>query len=261
MKTNRFWLVGPFTAMLAVVTGLGYVAQEEAPAESEAEPELVTVPFVGCPGDGQVGPLPAPEHEDLRLNIPPTNAERLAYFTSSKTGQGGVLAPRSWHCFYLYGSGGDILVVRPEPIGESGMFTATRHDIPGQAVVSTFNWGQSSARDAVAEVIARAFPSRRETAQYLIRLFPQFSIPLGPYPDDKLTPHGENAVEFETPAHAQGLGTYLAFRPSSTPVRGIVVLQGTAPDLVTVSVRLPDDDQILTGTILAVAEMENTEPQ
>jgi hypothetical protein len=59
-----------------------------------------TVPFVGCPMDGQQGPIEAPVRP---LDIPPVSdgvAGRLAYYAS---GNIGVLAPRGWSCLGLLG--------------------------------------------------------------------------------------------------------------------------------------------------------------
>lgn len=72
-----------------------------------------TVPFVGCKSDGQVGPIDAPKGKDVVLPIPAEAAARLAYY---KADHFGVLGPRAWNCFRLYGSSGNVLFVSPGPI-------------------------------------------------------------------------------------------------------------------------------------------------
>src|SRR5262245_60398919 len=71
----------------------------------------VTVPFVGCRSDGQVGPLEAPTGKSPSMTLAPETARRLAYYKSEYSF--GVLAPRGWHCLDLYGSSGDTLYVSP----------------------------------------------------------------------------------------------------------------------------------------------------
>ena len=44
-------------------------------------------------------------------------ASKLAYYQAEKGI--GVLAPRDWHCFGTYGSGGDTLYVTPQPINSA----------------------------------------------------------------------------------------------------------------------------------------------
>ena len=64
----------------------------------------LTVPFVGCPSDGQAGPVATPTGGPVRVSLPARVAAELAYY---KGGQGtGVLAPRGWQCFESYGSSG-----------------------------------------------------------------------------------------------------------------------------------------------------------
>jgi hypothetical protein len=72
------------------------------------------LPFGGCNSDGQVGPLSAPARKTMRVLATPAEAGKLAYYKAAKGI--GVLAPRGWHCFGTYGSGGDTLFVAPDPI-------------------------------------------------------------------------------------------------------------------------------------------------
>jgi hypothetical protein len=73
-----------------------------------------TVPFVGCPADGQQGPVEAPKGEP---RVPPLNdvpAEGLAFYKGEYAP--GAYAPRGWHCRVWYGSSGGFILVTPEPI-------------------------------------------------------------------------------------------------------------------------------------------------
>jgi len=60
-----------------------------APASLNAQ---TTVPFVGCPSDGQLGPLAPPKGNPQYLNVPLKIAAELAYYKAENSP--GVLAPR-----------------------------------------------------------------------------------------------------------------------------------------------------------------------
>src|SRR5713226_5745414 len=99
--------------ILALCTQLSLLAQVKAVAAS-AQRIAVSVPFIGCKSDGQVGPVEAPKGTSTSVPISRKEALELAYYRSA---QGvGVLAPRGWYCFGTYGSGGDTLFVSPQPI-------------------------------------------------------------------------------------------------------------------------------------------------
>ena len=90
-------------------------------SSASAQSAAVTVPFVGCASDGQAGPQAAPSGQSLAVAIPAGLAQRLAYY---KAEDGiGVLAPRGWHCFSTYGSGGSNLFVSPDPIDTTELFS------------------------------------------------------------------------------------------------------------------------------------------
>src|SRR6185437_1740796 len=72
------------------------------------------VSFVGCASDGQAGSLKAASGRSKRMAIPAGAAQRLAYYKAENGF--GVLAPKGWHCFGTYGSGGANLFVSPNPI-------------------------------------------------------------------------------------------------------------------------------------------------
>src|SRR5512142_3026155 len=77
------------------------------PSKASNHRITVRVPFEGCKSDGQVGPLDAPSGGTVAVLATRDEAAKLSYY---KAENGiGVLAPRDWHCFGTYGSGGDQL--------------------------------------------------------------------------------------------------------------------------------------------------------
>ena len=206
------------------------------------------VPLVGCKSDGQTGPVDAPTGKDPVLPISARAAERLAYYT---VGDQGVLAPRNWYCFGLYGSGGTHLYVGPRPIP----------DVPVEiGIVVSNRPGGTSGRFSVAEVISRVFPAhvdfvRRVESEGLLDTPPEF--PSGPYPDDRLSYKNAETVEYETRPDAEGLGTYdSSLIKNPTPIRGVAMLLGDTPDLLLLSVRLPPGLADLTDTIIQQVERD-----
>jgi hypothetical protein len=102
------------------VLSIGLLAQLATPEAVSGSHPTVFVPFVGCRSDGQTGPLDAPKRRSKSVLIAAKDAQNLAYYQSA---QGiGVLAPRGWQCFGLYGSGGDTLYVTPSPIDRTSVF-------------------------------------------------------------------------------------------------------------------------------------------
>src|SRR5712671_4713799 len=63
-----------------------------------------SAPFTACKSDGQVGSLPAPTHANIAVQVDASAAPRLSYY-KAQNGP-GVLGPRGWSCFEIYGSSG-----------------------------------------------------------------------------------------------------------------------------------------------------------
>lgn len=257
MKASRFLL-----ASLAVCGGLAgtwpafaQTGSAVPPAKSTA---YVTVPFVGCASDGQVGPLKAPSGKGLPVAISAGMAKRLAYY-KAEDGP-GVLAPRGWHCFSTYGSNGASLFVGPDPIDSKTLFSLDWKGFTGPAVQISVSSGGTSGRFQVAKVIARVFPAYNTFAQNVIAegIEPASDFPFGPYPGDKLTYHGKNVVEFETPANAQGLGTDSRLQMNASPIEGVAIIAGADTDLVQLSARIPTNDSDLIPYMVTQAESEVT---
>jgi hypothetical protein len=217
------------------------------------------VPFVGCKSDGQVGPRKAPQGKPKTISAPPAVAQRLAYY-EVRYGV-GVLAPRGWFCFGTYGSSGTNLYVAPQPLDPKLILSAAWKGFTGPAVQSTIEYGGTSGRFGVAQTIARVFPTHTEFVSKIISDQEQISpvsFPRGPYPNDKLVYKSNDSVEFETPAHSNGLGTDSFLLPSPDPIHGVKILVGAEPDLLSLSVRLPASDTNLTSIIIQQIEKEAT---
>jgi hypothetical protein len=118
------------------------------PITSNQETSGARVPFVACRSDGQAGPRPLPTEEKV-IQLNPAVAEKLAYYESSVSR--GILAPRGWSCYGVYGSSGSAFVVTPEPI-------ALEWPLVGPIVEVDSTSGDTSGRLEVATVVVRVFP-------------------------------------------------------------------------------------------------------
>ena len=152
-----------------------------------AAAQTVTVPFVGCPSDGQTGPLSAPHGKPISVEVEPAVAAQLAHYQSRN--DNGILAPRGWHCAGLYGSNGWILFVSPEAF-EPGKMLGTFY-LRGPVVQLSSSNGDTSGRFEVAKLVRRFFPKHdgfvRDVIAEGIEKPDQF--PAGPFPADR--PSGE----------------------------------------------------------------------
>jgi hypothetical protein len=213
-----------------------------------AEPVRPTagVPFVGCRSDGQMGPEPAPRRPAKTPRVPAGLAGRLAYYASAYN---GVLAPRGWTCFGLYGSNGSTLFVTPKRIPRP--FDSK---IEGPAVQLSVSSGETSGRFEAAQVAARLFPERRKFVEDVIAegIEPASSFPFGPFPHDVLKRQGRDVVEFETPAHQDGMGTKSRLVKSGEPIHGVAMMDDEN-DATVLAVRLDPSMRGLTPVILDAA--------
>jgi hypothetical protein len=214
----------------------------------------VSVPFVRCNSDGQVGPIEAPVEVEKRIPIDPEIAQRLAYYEAGVAP--GLLGPRGWSCFGIYGSGGSSLFITPEPI-ESAPFPLREFTGPVIKIDSTS--GDTSGRFEVAQVVARVFPKHRAFVQGVIDMFDFFAsqVTYGPYPSDKLIYRSERVVEYVTPPNTEGLGTVTSYvKQNNESIEGVAILQEPTPDLLLLSVRLPPDLKVLTSQIIREVERQ-----
>jgi hypothetical protein len=223
---------------------------------SSAAAAPVTVPFVGCPSDGQTDAIPAPEGKPVAVNLPPAVAARLAFYKADI--DSGVLAPRGWHCANLYGSNGWFTVIAQEPVTPADLLADKPVKAP--AIQVSISDGETSGRFKVAQLVARFFPKYRSFTDKVIAegLEKADDFPAGPYKDDKLIVRSPDRVEYITPAGKNGLGTASRLVPCRLPIHAVAALEGADDDgiggALVVVVRLPKDQDDLAPVILGWAK-------
>jgi len=227
-----------------------YVFAQGKAAPARRGATTVSVPFVGCKSDGQLGPVDAPKGSRVPVQLEAKEAKELAYYSGVGL---GVLGPRGWDCFGNIGSSGYSLLISPQPIDTTNVFSI---GFVGPGIELSLTEGQSSGRLKVAEVIARVFPDYTGFVRRVSELFPGNSFPVGPYAKDKLTYRGRTVVEYQTPAQTDGLGMHSVLRRNSSPIEGVAILLGNSPDLFLLSVRLSDEQAGLTSAIIGQVEAD-----
>jgi hypothetical protein len=233
-----------------IVASLGSILVSVALAQAATS---VAVPFVGCAADGQMGPIPAPTPIGATPTVRAAAGARLAYYSLDNL---GVLAPRGWHCFGLYGSNGLTLVVTPEPHDADDLLRPETR-LTGPVVELSSRSGGTSGRFEVARIAARIFPAARPFVQHVIDegIEPKEEFPFGPYPDDRLIRRSATEVAFVTPRNSEGLGTSGGIAKNGQPIRGVAILLA-ADDmgLIRLCVRLPSEMRNLSAAIIATVE-------
>ena len=248
MRNLRLWRATVAFIALAGAQVLSSQTRRTAGPKSSG----IRVPFVPCKSDGQAGPVDAPEVIEKFVDIDPSAASKLAYYESAVTQ--GLLAPRGWHCFGLYGSSGSDFYVKPDPIDETHPFS--QPDFTGPVVLFSHTWGQGSGTFQVSQVVARAFPKRWDYGRRAVDLYLASGITYGPFPSDKLTYKGDELIEYITAPNSSGLGTIALIKPSTQAIEGFALLQGQTPDLLMLAVRLPPKMRRLTSQIVKAVELE-----
>ena len=215
-----------------------------------------TVPMVGCPTDGQLGPQAAPKNGTRHLALDARPASALAFYRNAET---GVLGPRGWHCLVLAGSNGTTIYVTPEPLDAKTMLGGKFPGLSGDAIQLSVNLGETSGRFEAAKFMARVFPQNRLFVNKVIaeKIEPASNFVFGPYPSDHLTRRSEAMVEYETRAGKKGLGTDSRLIPNRSPISGMVFL-GEDDSVLSLSVRLPEDD--LARAIIHRTEIDRGQP-
>ena len=213
----------------------------------------VTVPFVGCPSDGQMGPQPIPKGKPVPVSLPAAMASRLAFYRSTQWD--GVLAPRGWHCAHLYGSNGWFTVVAQEPVTPASFLGTKPKPISGPAIQLSQSDSGTSGRFEVARLIARYFPERRAFLKSVIDegIEAASDFREGPFQTDILVSRRKDVVEYLTPAGKEGLGTVSRLSPSVLPIHAVAAVGGARDEDwagYVLAVRLPKDQEDLAPAIL-----------
>ena len=177
---------------------------------------------------------------DKVVRVSANTAERLAYYASIAP---GVLAPRGWTCHGGSGSDGESMLASPGP---------TVNDGKGAGVSVEHIRADAYGRFAVADIIAHVFPAEKAFVQAMIDAgdVPPGGFTFGPYPADRLLVQTNRLVQFETPPHAEGLGSGGYFMPNDDPIDGVAILQGQNPDVLMLRVRLPREQRDLVPVII-----------
>lgn len=224
-----------------------------------------SVPYVGCPGDGQTGPYTAAKGSPKPVNLPPAVAGQLAWYEyKGDVGQFGTLGPRGWNCYIAIGSDGLFLYVAPEPLNSAKILEhRSWNGFQGPVIQLSAPEGGTSGRFEVAQVVARVFPAHHDYARKIIAegFGPASNYRFGPFPTDRLEYKSKELVEFTTPAHHKGLGTMSLLLPSDKPITGFALLsigRDIDTELLQLNVRLPDSLSKLSAVFIQQAEMDGS---
>lgn len=226
--------------------------------------DMANVPYVGCASDGQLGPQPPPKPSKPTPRLPVAVASRLAYYAATDY---GVLAPRGWRCFSLYGSSGASVYVTPGAIDGRRLLGNDNFRFRGEAVEFSYMLGGTSGRFEVADISSRLFPIAHAYVNRVAREQKDIGgLPLQisgkPFPDDRIIRRTNMVVRLVTPPRKQGFGTNAKLAPNDAPIEGLAALI-RAPggfDLIELNIRLPQKDADLVSTIQSIAEANHGDP-
>ena len=111
-----------------------------------------SVPYVGCPGDGQTGPYRAAKGSPKPVTLPLEVANKLAWYEyKGDAGEIGTLGPRGWNCFVTIGSDGETLYVAPEAMNSAKILEHKNwKGFKGPAIQLSGSDGGTSGRFEVA---------------------------------------------------------------------------------------------------------------
>jgi hypothetical protein len=237
-----------------------FVAAASLPAYAQT-----TVPYVGCPGDGQTGPYLTAKGSPRPVNLSPEIAKKLAWYEyKGDAGQIGTLGPRGWNCFVTIGSNGETLYVAPESLDSAKLLEHKNwKGFTGPVIQLSGSDGDTSGRFEVARTVARVFPAYRHYARKVIAegFGPASDYPFGPFPSDHLRYKGKKLVEFTTPGYHKGLGTMSWLLPSDQPIIGFALLtigSDIDTELLQLSLRLPHSLSFLSESLIQQAETDGS---
>lgn len=202
-----------------LIVGIAVIGMTAVYADDE-----VKVPFVGCPSDGQMGPLAPPTGTAKTIHISFKLPGPIAFYQPE--GGEGVFAPTGWHCLGLYGSSGTTVILSAHPLPTSGIPSGS-FDAP--VIELSTSDSETSGRFEVARLGWMLFPDLtkdfvRDVEAEDEGIVPKSDIEVPKYPEDKLTSLNKTLVQFETPANTKGLGTEGYVNVARAPIAGLVSL-------------------------------------
>jgi hypothetical protein len=209
-----------------------------------------TVPFVGCPADGQTGPLEPPKGQPKVVSPGELPAGAIAYYKGAEAP--GVFAPAGWHCRVWYGSSGSSILVTPTAIDTTHFLPSK---IAGPAVEMSLSFAGTSGRFSVASYASRLFP--RVLASFIEGVKNEHLVPDSDFVPRRYAPDSVRSVnsltaEFTTGPGVSGLGTAGLLGPSRDPIHGVAVIapDPTEPDMSILVVRLGGTMRQVEATVL-----------
>lgn len=207
-------------------------------AATPVQRHVDTVPFVGCPADGQQGPIPPPKGQPKVVHLHGVPLEGIAYYQGDDAP--GVFAPSGWHCRAWYGSSGTYLLVTAAPIDSTHFMP---QEVLGPAVELSVSAAGTSGRFIVAHYASRLFPGVLATFIQAVKdehIAADSEFDTRPYAYDSVRSLGRFVAEFTTPAGVSGLGTEGLLSPSSDLIHGVAVIapDSMEPDMSLLRVRL-----------------------
>lgn len=204
----------------------------------------VKVPFIGCPSDGQTGPLGPPTGTARTVHLSAKLPGAIAFYQGE--GGAGVFAPAGWHCLALYGSSGEAIIVSANALPKSGVPSGNSIDAP--VIEYSALSGETSGRFGVAIYGHMLFPDLTKDFVQGVEdegIESKSDIEEARYPKDKLTFLNKTLVQFETPANTKGLGTEGYVNVSQASITGLVALDdgddGMGISILRVSMGAKDD--------------------
>ena len=177
----------------------------------------------------------------------------------------GVLAPRGWHCFSLYGSSGTVVLVTPRPIDVKRIYEPN-FKLAGNGIEFGYTLGGTSGRFEVARVAAKFFPIARDLIDRAAKEEKEIGVPFdlsgNAFLHDRIVSRTDTVVRFVTPDKKQGLGTSNRLAPNASPVEGMtaLIIDGGETDLIELNVCLARKDLDLIPTIQSVVEANHGDP-
>jgi hypothetical protein len=248
-------VLGAAVSIINASTSGAETAFESFAISSGVKAEIANVHTVGCAQDGQVDfQLPPRLPDTIPVKVPVGTASSLSFYSAHEQLDTGVIAPKGWSCFGVYGSSGSTLYVTPIEI-EGPILDRAKRIGRSPAVVSKYVIGDTSGRFTVARMAARLFPQTRSFVESVLSkgLVDTKDFAFEIVSSDTIDRLSDSAITFSTPSGKQGLGTELLESAGDQAISGLVLLDQYAPNgfnLEHLAVRLSAHDGPLASAII-----------